>query len=240
MKLRHPGLIRLCAWVLAGLIRVWMATIRGRGVFLEGRRHPTDPSRERFIYVFWHEALLFPTKFAMPAHVLISRHADGELIAQACQHLGIGVVRGSTTRGGSGALWEMTQRSKEGHLAVTPDGPQGPRRKVQQGVIRLASLTGLPIVAFGLAYSRAWRARSWDRFLIPCPFSLASCVVSPALFVPPRLDRDQLEEYRCLLENHLLQVTAAAEQWAQGIRPDIHKLVTASQQPAPPLPLACG
>lgn len=227
MKLRHPGLIRWCAWMAAGLIRVWMGTVRGRGVFLEGKRHPVDPRKERFIYVFWHEALLFPTKFSMPAHVLISRHADGELIAQACQHLGIGVVRGSTTRGGSGALWEMIRRSQVGHLVVTPDGPRGPRRRIQPGVIQLASLTGLPIVGLGVAYNRAWRAKSWDRFLVPCPFSLASCAVTPALRVPPRLGKDSLEEYRCLLETQLLQATQAAEQWAhQGIKPQV---------PPPPL-----
>jgi lysophospholipid acyltransferase (LPLAT)-like uncharacterized protein len=198
------------------LIRLWMSTLRCRFFFADGISHPADFRKNRFIYAFWHESILFPAAFSTRIRILISRHADGEFIAQVCRFMGLQVARGSSTRGGSAALLELVRFSRRTHLAVTPDGPRGPRRRVQPGVIYLASLTGLPIVGFGVGYSQAWRARSWDQFAVPKPWSKAACVVAPALHVPPRLDRDGLERYRCLLEDRLRDATLAAELWAQG------------------------
>jgi lysophospholipid acyltransferase (LPLAT)-like uncharacterized protein len=104
--------------------------------------------------------------------VLISTHADGQLIAEACQRLGFALARGSSTRGGVEAVRDML-RANDTHLAVTPDGPRGPRRRVQAGVVYLAARTGLPIVPVGFAARRPWRAKSWDRFAVPRPFSRA-------------------------------------------------------------------
>jgi lysophospholipid acyltransferase (LPLAT)-like uncharacterized protein len=222
MKLRTPWVVKLLGLACAWLLRFWMGTLRHRILFTEGIHHPADFRKNRFIYAFWHETILFPTAFRTRIHVLISRHADGEFIAQVCRFLGFQVARGSTTRGGSAALLELVRCSRHTHLAVTPDGPRGPRRRVQPGVIYLASLTGLPIVGFGVGYSRAWRARSWDRFAVPKPWSKATCVVAPALFVPKRLDREKLEYYRNLLEERLLSATLAAEKWAEdGPRPTL-------------------
>jgi len=222
MKLRNPQLIKFVAWLIAGVIRLWMATLRPRLAFLGGERQPTDPRKGRCIYVFWHEAMLFPTRIRMPARVLISKHADGELISQVCQHLGLDSVRGSTTRGGGQALLQMIRSGQNAHLIVTPDGPRGPRRQVQPGVIWLAQLTGLPIVPFGMAYARARRAGSWDRMLLPWPFTRAFGVFGPAFQVPAQAGRVQLEECRAQLEAQLALVTETAEQWARdGLAPDL-------------------
>jgi lysophospholipid acyltransferase (LPLAT)-like uncharacterized protein len=198
------------------LIRLWMSTVRLRILFSEEGRHPTDPRDRRFIYAFWHESILVAATVRTRIHVLISRHADGELIAQVCRFLGLRVARGSSTRGGVEALLELNRHSQRTHLAVTPDGPRGPRRKVQPGVVYLASLTGLPVVVFGVGFSRAWRARSWDRFAVPKPWSTAFCVIAPAVHVPPSLSREALERYRRLIEERLLGATLAAERWAEG------------------------
>jgi hypothetical protein len=216
MKVRSPWLLRLIAFLGAWLIRWWMSTIRYRVFFAGGERHPVDHRVRRCIYAFWHETILIPTAFRIRVRILISQHADGELIAQVCRFLGFGAVRGSTTRGGGPALLALQRHSREAHLAVTPDGPRGPRRRVQPGLILLASVTGLPIVAFGVGYSRAWRARSWDRFAVPLPWSAAHCVVTPAIHVPPRLSRPELERYRRLVEDWMQDATAAGERWAQG------------------------
>jgi lysophospholipid acyltransferase (LPLAT)-like uncharacterized protein len=157
MKLRNPTLIRLVAFLASVLIRGWMSTLRLRLVFQDGRVHPTDPRVERFIYAFWHESLLAPTVRRTRVHILISQHADGEFIAQVCRFLGYGVVRGSSTRGGSLALLELMDRCTRSHLAVTPDGPRGPRRQVKVGIVYLASRTGMAIVPVGVGYTRAWR-----------------------------------------------------------------------------------
>ena len=219
MKLRHPWLIRLAAFFAAWLIRLWMRTVRCRLVFPpDGRRHPPDPRAERFLYAFWHETILFPTAYPARVHILISQHADGELIAQVCRHMRYGVVRGSSTRGGTQAILQMKRLSGRSHLLVTPDGPRGPRRRVQPGVVFLASRTGLPVVACGVGFARAWRAPSWDRFAVPWPWSEAVCVLATPLPVPPDLDRAGIERYRLLVEERLRAATEAAERLA-GCRP---------------------
>jgi lysophospholipid acyltransferase (LPLAT)-like uncharacterized protein len=214
MKLRNPWLIRVVAVAAAGLIRLWMATVRLRVVNRDEVTHPADADRDRYVYAFWHESLLAPVKFKARVRVLISKHADGELIARAIQCLGFGVVRGSTNRGGTGALFELWDCSRQSHLVFTPDGPRGPRRKVQPGVVMLAARSGLPVVPVGIGYRRAWRARSWDRFIVPKPFTLCVCVVGTAVRVPADLDRLALDHYRRLVEESMLAATEAAERLA--------------------------
>jgi lysophospholipid acyltransferase (LPLAT)-like uncharacterized protein len=146
-------------------------------------------------------------------HVLISQHADGQLIADTAQLLGFSTVRGSTTRGGVQAMRRMQQVAKRGHLAITPDGPRGPRRKVQPGVVWIASVTGRPIIPVGLAGTSGVRARSWDRFFLPWPNSAGAAVIGPAIHVPPDLTREQLEAYRQQVEDALNLATQQAEEW---------------------------
>src|SRR5579885_1739211 len=134
MKIRHPGLIKALGLLVAWLVRLWIGTVRYRYRPLGAN---LDPHRRglqgRYIYAFWHENLLLPAyHYGRPdIWVLISQHADGELIAQTCQHLGFRVVRGSTTRdgrsrGGVEAVRQMVRLAQKGHLAFTPDGPRGP------------------------------------------------------------------------------------------------------------------
>lgn len=214
MKLRNPTLIRLVAFAAALVIRCWMSTLRVRIVSQDGKVHPTNWRRERYIYAFWHETLLAPTVRKARVRIMISLHADGELIAQIVRFLGYGVVRGSPKRGGIMALMDMMSASDRSHLIVTPDGPRGPRRRLKLGIVYLASRTGLPIVPLGIGFTRAWRARSWDRFAMPWPFSTVLGIVGEPLAVPPGLDREDLERERVRIEEKFLAVTAAAERWA--------------------------
>jgi lysophospholipid acyltransferase (LPLAT)-like uncharacterized protein len=216
MKLRHPLLIKGLGLGGALLIRQWMNTLDTHIDLRASGRHPVDPRQERYLYAFWHETLLFATLFRIKVCTLISKHADGELIAQVCRHLRIGVVRGSTTNGGIGGLWDLLAAAKHSHLAITPDGPKGPRRRVQLGTIFLASKTGLPIVPFGVGFAKAWRAKTWDRFAVPYPFSFATCVGAAPIGVPPDLSLNDLAHYRSLVETRLQAATDEAERWANG------------------------
>lgn len=211
MKLRNPRHIRVVAFFASVLIRCWMATIRYRTVNRDSVAHPADPDQSRFLYAFWHESLLAPVRLKARVQVLISKHADGEFIAQVAQRLGFGTIRGSSTRGGSGALVELWDSSQHSHLIFHPDGPQGPRRRVQPGMIILASRSGLPIVPVGVAYTRAWRARSWDRFAVPKPFCQCFLVAGEAIAIPENLDRAGIEHYRGIVEARMLDATAMAE-----------------------------
>jgi len=223
MKIRHPWLIK--AMTLAGGwgLRRWMRTLRYE---YQSTGPSVDPNESdmcgRYIYAMWHEYLLLPI-FLYPrrdVHVLISRHADGQLIADVCRHLHIPVVCGSTTRGGAEALRGLLRAGRADHLAVTPDGPRGPRQRVKPGLLYLAARTGLPIVPVGFGLERPWRMHSWDRMALPRPWSRAACVTGTPIVVPGHCDKEQLEEYRLRVEATMLATTYAAEVWAEtGTRP---------------------
>jgi len=205
--------------VVAWIIRLWMSTMRVRIVSADGCVHPADPADQRFIYSFWHEGLLAPLAKRPKVRVLISQHTDGEVIAQICQHLGMGVIRGSTARGGCQALLSMIRDvDATTHLGITPDGPRGPRRELKPGVVMVASQSGLPVVPIGIGFVRAWRFRSWDRFALPLPGSTIVGVVGAPLSVPRDLDRGGLKQWTQIVEGQMRLLTELAEDWAERIR----------------------
>jgi lysophospholipid acyltransferase (LPLAT)-like uncharacterized protein len=217
MKLRNPRLIRLVAYLAAKIIRVWIWTLRYTYCRLgpDVRPQIAGPG-ERYIYTFWHEnMLLLAYHYGRPnVWILISHHADGQLITEITGKLGFRAVRGSSTRGGVKAVRGMVELGKSDHLAITPDGPRGPRREVQPGLIYTAARTGLPIVLAGIAFRRCWRAKSWDRFAVPFPFTRAICISSELIHIPPELDRDTMEAYRTRVEACLHAIQQMAEDWA--------------------------
>ncbi|MFL5330899.1 MAG: lysophospholipid acyltransferase family protein [Gemmataceae bacterium] len=223
MKLRNPRLINMAAWVAAKTIRNWIRTLRLTYVSLGPNLDPRRPDiRDRYVFTFWHDMLLLPAHVYgfSNIHVLISRHADGQLIASTIERLGFGTVRGSSSRGGVEAMREMTRIVNSAHVAITPDGPRGPRRQIQPGAVYLASRTGLPLAPYGLAFDRPWRVKSWDQFALPRPFSRACVVTGEPIFVPADADREALEHYRILLQNQMDYLTERAEQLAVGQVPE--------------------
>lgn len=130
------------------MIRSLKATMRVRHVDSDGIA-ALNASGEKYIIAFWHNDLLMMiyARFMLPLAAMISQHRDGELIAQTMKRFGADAARGSTTRGGRAALREMITLAKNGvNLAITPDGPKGPRHVAQMGVVRAAQMTGFPIV----------------------------------------------------------------------------------------------
>lgn len=128
-----------------------------------------------FILAFWHGRLLMMPKCwraSVPIDMLISQHRDGKLIARTVGHFGIGTIEGSSTRGGAGALRAMLKALKGGeYVGITPDGPKGPRMRASDGIVAVARMSGCPVIPATYAAAGAKRLRSWDRFLIPLPFS---------------------------------------------------------------------
>lgn len=221
MKIQHPALIGAVGVAGSWTIRRLVGSLHFHFRYADPSVNPAVARKtgQRYLYAFFHEVMLFPAYYwAWPEmQILISDHRDGELITQVVRRLGFGVVRGSTTRGGTRALKEMTHRVDRGHLCVTPDGPRGPRRHVHQGLAYLSSRTGLPIVGAGMAFSRPWRAKSWDRFAVPRPFSAAACVTPAPLLVPPDADRDTIEDYRREVERRMNEATDEAEAWVERL-----------------------
>lgn len=155
--------------LLRVLARTWrIREVNAEGVHVARRRH------QPLIFIFWHGRML-PLLWhhrGQGATVLVSEHGDGEIIARIAHTLGYRTVRGSSTRGGGRALLGMVRAVQEGgDTAFTPDGPKGPAERFSPGALIVAQRTGAPLVPVAAGAARAWRLGSWDRFLIPKPFS---------------------------------------------------------------------
>ena len=169
------------------------------------------------IYAIWHGRVLMLPYFygrRRPAHVLASHSRDGELLSRFVERFGIGVVRGSSSRGGAVALRGLARVLRRGgtEVLVAPDGPRGPRHVVQPGVVALAGFTGAAIVPIAAGASRGTVLRSWDRFVIPHPFARLCVAIGEPLYVPREADRQTLEAVRRDLEARLSAVTRAADE----------------------------
>jgi lysophospholipid acyltransferase (LPLAT)-like uncharacterized protein len=210
------GLTKLGGLVAAEAIRAWMGTLDYRAAIYDRSADPVHRIGGPRIYIFWHEYILAPLYLRGHCNLamLLSQHRDAEILARVAYHLGFDCVRGSTYRGGARAIWELFDRSKRQHLTMTPDGPRGPRRQLAAGPVFLASRLQLPLVLMGLGYDRPWRARSWDRFAVPRPFSRVRAVIGPPLMLPRDLNRAQLEACRRRVELLLNSFTSEAEAWA--------------------------
>jgi lysophospholipid acyltransferase (LPLAT)-like uncharacterized protein len=146
------------------------------------------------IVAFWHEALpAMPIVWleagrrgkVKPAVVLASRHRDGQLIGQATRYFGIGMVSGSSSRGGAEGLRALLAALKAGaDVGLTPDGPRGPRRVAAAGVARLAALSGAPVLPCAASTRWAVPFNSWDRMRFPLPFGRGALVCGAMIVVP--------------------------------------------------------
>jgi lysophospholipid acyltransferase (LPLAT)-like uncharacterized protein len=214
-RLPH-SFVKLGGLLAAEAIRAWMSTLDYRAVYYDRTVDPVLGVGGPRIYVFWHENILAPLYLRGHCHLamLLSQHRDADILARVAYHLGFDCVRGSTYRGGARAIWELFERSRRQHLTLTPDGPRGPRRKLAQGPIYLASRLQLPLVVMAFGYDRPWRTRSWDRFAVPRPFSRARAIIGPPLMMPSDLTRAGLEQCRQRVERLLNCLTSEAEAWA--------------------------
>lgn len=192
---RQVILGRAAGWVLW----LWGKSIRFRfhddHGFLDPARIP-GPT----IFAIWHNQI-----FVMPSiwgtlsatgrniSVLTSASRDGAMLAEAMAVFGMSAIRGSSSRRGAAALIAMRNALLRGRdLCVTPDGPRGPRYSFQAGIVKLASLTGAPIVPLRMETPRAWRLATWDRLIIPVPFSSVTVYLDKPLAVPAGLDQAAL------------------------------------------------
>jgi lysophospholipid acyltransferase (LPLAT)-like uncharacterized protein len=167
------------------------------------------------IYCFWHQCVLPCTVYfrRSRAVILISRSFDGELITRILKMFGFGAVRGSSSRGGSDGLRGLKNVIETGRTAIfTADGPRGPIYQTKMGPIKLAQTTGAPIGAFHLEPERAWVMNSWDRFLVPKPFTRIAVSWAQWTLVPADLPADQFdvkrEELNAALERARLRALA--------------------------------
>ena len=205
--------LTLVAWIVPIILRLIGCTLRSTTTFEEGSIRSLDEIYPG-IYPFWHRCVLPATWLYRnrKLSVMTSRSLDGEFIARVISRFGFVPVRGSSTRGGQRALLEMNQLLGEGHSAAfTIDGPLGPRYVAKKGPVLLARISGVPIVAFYVAVERAWVLNTWDRLMIPKPFSRIHVWVARKIFVSPDADDAAMESRHAEMQAALERVTAAAE-----------------------------
>ncbi|MBC8526490.1 MAG: lysophospholipid acyltransferase family protein [Candidatus Cloacimonetes bacterium] len=157
------------------------------------------------IYAFWHNRMLilsYAHKFEN-VHILISQHQDGEYISIAIDSLGYKSIRGSTTRGGIKALKESLQTINYYDIAITPDGPRGPKEAVKDGILYLAYKSGKPIIPVSCNAKRKWILNSWDNFMIPKFTSPAKIIYGKPIIVSKI---DEINSAKELLRKSLIEL----------------------------------
>ena len=207
---------RLVAWLVWFAATMISATIR---------YHIRDPHGflqrddcRQLIYCIWHNRLALCVKLyfafgrrradAPGLAGLVSASKDGALLSAIFQRFGVQPVRGSSSRRGAQALIELNSWAARGYdLAITPDGPRGPRYVLADGVITLAQVTGLPLVP--ASYHLNWKicVKSWDRFQIPLPFARCEIHVGKIFHIPRELTEAEREQFRREVEAELRAIT---------------------------------
>lgn len=166
---------------------------------------------QNHIYAMWHarQIPLIYTHKNRKICVLVSRSRDGEYMTRILRRFGLSVVRGSTSKGGPQAILELIDSAASGfHPAMTPDGPRGPGRNVQQGIIYLAQKTSMPIVPVACGMSRKLVLRSWDEFQVPLPLGKTAVVYGNPVYVSKN---DSLKSKSLELQKSLDSVTLQAD-----------------------------
>lgn len=159
-----------------------------------------------FIALFWHYGIIYTVARSkgLPWVCMVSPSKDGEYISRILEGSGYRTVRGSKGGGGVGALKGMIKAVREGfNAAIVADGSQGPARKVQSGAILLASRTGAPIVPVMWSADKYIAFRSWDRTVLPKPFSKIEFVYGEPIYIPKKMESEELEKYRLEVEEKL-------------------------------------
>ncbi len=171
------------------------------------------PTSENYIGALWHNRLLiFPLilrRFFSNRHgaALISASRDGDLLSDAIHRFDYDVVRGSSSRLGATALLQLGDvLARHGDVVITPDGPRGPAYELGPGIIFLAQKTGAAVLPINMEYSSCWRVKSWDRFIIPRPFSKVRVIIDRPERIKSTSSDAEFEAERLRLQNVLMSL----------------------------------
>lgn len=203
-----PAILVPLIWLLGKTIRIKEVGKIENSPFFKDKN-------KSFIYAFWHSRLLIPIYFYRKTniHVLISLSRDGEYVARIIKAFGFGLIRGSTSKAAALGLKKMSETILSGFdVAITPDGPKGPKQQANIGAIYLACISGVPIIPFSFDATKKITLASWDNFIIPLPFTRGIVVWGQEIKVPNDANEEILEEKRKGLENSLNFLTGKAKE----------------------------
>jgi len=161
------------------------------------------------IYASWHQRLFIGTSFLAKRHiaVMISLSKDGDLIAKIVKMLGLYPVRGSSSKNGIEALRNLKRIIKDGvPIGHIVDGPKGPAREIKVGLLLIAKYSGMPILPIIISTEKKWCFNSWDRFIIPKPFSRIVVKFDKEIYIPKKMNRKKFLEIKISLENRFTEI----------------------------------
>ena len=211
--------IRAIDWIFYSLISLIGKTIRFETEGWENFRE-IEQNGKIPIYAFWHDRIFLATYFFRNRGIVVitSQSFDGEYIARFIQRFGYGAVRGSSTRGGVGALVEMIRLMKKGlPMGFTVDGPKGERYVAKTGAILLAKKTGNPVMPFSVETKSHWTIKkSWDKLQIPKPFSRAKVFIAEPVYVEKDADEAEIENKRLELQAKLDALNEIGAKWREN------------------------
>ncbi len=192
-------------------LQLLSSTYRLRIVGKENERAAKE-IKPSVIYASLHQRFLLCFRISLSRHpvsVMVSRSRDAEAVARMVELTGAATVRGSSSKGKKykgehEALEELKELMEKDYSVYHPvDGPLGPFGIVKPGLIRLAQLTGSPIVIVSMTSEKRWVFNSWDKFVIPKPFSRTIIYMDKPICIPPKLDEEEFETFRQLIEKKL-------------------------------------
>jgi len=205
---------RLARWLIPFgfyLLKIWERTLRYE---IDDRSGIVgQPVRENYIGALWHNRLLiFPSVLRRffadrSGAALISASRDGDLLSDAIRRFGFDIVRGSSSRLGASALLQLSDVLSRGRdVVITPDGPRGPAYELGPGIIFLAQKTGASVIPINMEYSSCWRVKSWDRFIIPRPFSKVRVIIGQPREIRLTSTPEEFESERLRLEDAMMSL----------------------------------
>jgi len=218
-SLNQRILIRITAVGLYFLFHLIGKTLRYE---IEGLEHlrQIEADGSLPIYCFWHDRIFAGTYFFRNKKIIVmnSLSFDGAYMARFVQKLGYGSVRGSSTRGGTGALVEMIRLMRSGFAAAfTVDGPRGPRYIAKEGPVILAKKTGNPLLPFLLECRTFWQVDSWDKQQIPKPFTRVKLMIEKPIYVHADASDQLVEQKRIELQHTLEELVDRGKQWREKL-----------------------
>lgn len=218
-SLRERLLIRFADYTFYTLIYLIGKTIRFEKVGWENYESSGENGKIP-ILAFWHNRIFLATYYFRNRGIVVmsSKSFDSEYVARFVQRFGFGVVRGSSTRGGTGALVEMIKLMRKGFpTGFSVDGPKGPKYVVKSGLCLLAKKTGNPIVPFNIEVEKYWEVKNWDNLQIPKPFTRARVQIAEPLSVAKDASDEDIEKSRAQLQIILDELVEHGKQWRENI-----------------------
>lgn len=220
MKIRFRWFNLALSYVATICLRLLFLTIRvdHRRIVSEGTPYVQPTGTQRYTFCMWHDHIVMAVfslrTFSLAG--LISQHRDGGYLADSVLIAGIQPVRGSTSRGGLEAVREILSRP-ELHLAMTPDGPRGPRRQMKEGIIYISSRSGRPVVPTALIGDRYWSIPGrWTNMMIPKPFSKVLLIAGTPIVIPEDLSREEMSEWAGFLQSEMERLDGLAQRIIAG------------------------